>query len=68
MDNKEEKLNRNDYTRRLFKYIIIGVLVGMIAKWVSTHNLLYQDIIIIGLSASTIYMILDIYTPSIYIQ
>ena len=54
-----------DYKHRLFNYIVIGLLVGVIAKWVASHKLTKEEIGIIAISASTIFMVLDIYTPSV---
>lgn len=55
----------SEYKQRLFKYVVISILVGAAAKWVASHKLTNEEIAIISLTAGTVFMLLDIYTPSV---
>ncbi len=67
-ENKNCNVIMNKYINKLLKYALIGIVVSLVAKWVSSQKLENNEIAIIALSASTMFIILDIYSPSIKID
>lgn len=55
----------SEFIKKLTKYIIEGTVVALVAKWVSSKKLTLQEIGIISLMASSTFILLDLYSPSI---
>jgi hypothetical protein len=51
--------------KKIIKYLIQFFVVCLTAKWISTYKLDLQEIIIIGLTSSAVFVILDTYSPTI---
>ena len=58
----------SDNIKKLIKYLIIGFIVGLSARYIPSTVLNNNEIIFIGATASIVYGILDMYEPSIVIQ
>lgn len=57
-------LDVNEVLRRLLKYLIEGLAVG-IACWLTAPKLNINEIIIIAVTAAATFAILDMYTPEV---
>ena len=55
----------SEIMKRIFKYLIEGVVVAIIARWISSHKLTLQEIATIALTASATFILLDTYSPSV---
>jgi hypothetical protein len=66
-ENQEQEYynDPSEIMKRSMKYLIEGVVVAMIARWVSTNKLNLQEISIIALTASATFVLLDTYSPSV---
>ena len=62
--NKEN----SDNIKKIIKYLIIGFIVGLSARYIPSTILPNNEIMCIGATASIIYSILDMYSPSIVIK
>ncbi len=59
-----ELLDINEILIRLLKYVIEGFAVGLTCYFVS-KKLDWEEIVIIAITAATVFIILDTYSPSI---
>jgi len=55
----------SDMLKKITKYLIEGVVVGIVAKWISSHKLSIQEISIISLTAAGTLILLDVYSPAV---
>lgn len=55
----------SEMLKRITKYLIEGVIVAIIARWISSYKLTLQEISTIALTASATFILLDIYSPSV---
>jgi len=55
----------SEILKKITKYLIEGVVVGIVAKWVATYKLSIQEIAIISLTAAGTLILLDVYSPSV---
>ena len=62
--NKQE----SNKQKNLIKYLIIGLLVTLGARYIPRHVLLNEEAFMIGAIASISFAILDMYAPSIIIK
>ena len=51
--------------KRLLKYLILTVIVGLCAKWVASHKMDTSEVCTVGLTAGLAFILLDLYTPTI---
>ena len=58
----------SDMLKKITKYLIQGVVVGVVTKWITSHKLSIQEISIISLTAAGTLIFLDIFSPSIGIN
>lgn len=58
----------SDNIKKIIKYLIIGFIVGLSARYIPSTSLDNNEIIFIGATASIVYGILDMYSPSIAIK
>ena len=63
MSNYQNYKNQN--INKIFKYLIQAIIVGLTAKWISSHKLTNQEIIIISLVSAGTFILLDLYSPTI---
>ena len=71
-DNLEESMVSTDQTydlvemsKRMFKYLIYAIVVGLAVKYVPAQKLTTREIIMISVIAAIAFAILDMYTPSV---
>ena len=62
--NKQE----SNKQKNLIKYLLIGLIVGLAARYVPHHTMLNEEAMMIGAVASIMFGILDMYAPSIVIN
>jgi hypothetical protein len=55
----------SEMLKRITKYLIEGVIVAIVARWISSHKLTLQEIATIALTASATFILLDVYSPSV---
>lgn len=55
----------NESIKKVFRYLVIAFVVGLVAKWISTKKLTIQEILIISLTSSLTLLLLDVYSPII---
>lgn len=55
----------SEFIKKLTKYLVEGIVVAIITRWIASKSLTLQEIAIISLTASMTFMLLDIYSPSI---
>jgi len=58
---------RNNNKEKLFKYIVMGLIVMLKVKYIPSYLLNNDEIVIIGLTASITFAILDMLSPTIKI-
>ena len=64
-NNNREVFYISDVVRRICKYFIIGIVVALAAYYIPKgERLSYEEVIMIGITGSATFAILDIYTPS----
>ncbi len=54
--------------KNLIKYLLIGLIVALFARYVPHNTMLNEEAIMIGAVASIMFGILDMYAPSIIIK
>jgi len=59
--------NLNEILRRLVKYIIHTALIGIMMIYGPCNKLSTREVITITLSASCVFVLLDIYSPGIVV-
>lgn len=52
---------------RLIKYILLGLIVILTAKYIPETKLLTKEIIMIGATSSIVFAILDLVSPTVRI-
>ena len=62
--NREESSEK----KKLIKYLLIGLLVALSARYVPKQTINNEEVILIGAVASIVYGLLDMYSPSIIIK
>ena len=62
--NKQESHKK----KNLIKYLLIGLIVALAARYIPQHTLQNEELIMIGAVASISFGILDMYSPSIIIN
>jgi hypothetical protein len=55
----------NEMFTRLVKYLMEGLVVGIVAAVLPSKQLSLQEIILLGLTAASIFAILDLVAPAI---
>jgi len=55
----------NEIIKRAIKYLIEGLVVAIVAFAIPKRSLNIEEILVISLSASAIFAILDTYLPSV---
>jgi hypothetical protein len=53
--------------QKLLKYILIGLIVVFVTKYIPNNKLQTKEIIMIGITSSITFAILDIISPSVSI-
>ena len=59
-----DSLDFGEIVIRILKYVIEGLVVGIAAYFVS-KKLSFEEVLIIGITASATLAVLDLYSPSI---
>jgi hypothetical protein len=62
-----ENIDPSLFLKKIMKYLIQGIVVAVVSKWISSQKLSIKEIAIISLSATTSFILLDLYSPSIRI-
>ena len=57
--------NIKNIIKRLIKYIIEGVIVVLVARWLPNTNISWKNALTIALTVSTTFAILDYFTPEL---
>jgi len=55
----------SEMLKKITKYFIEGVVVGLVSRWISNNKLSIQEISIISLTAAGTLILLDIYSPTV---
>lgn len=55
----------NELVKRAIKYLVEGIMVGIVAFAIPKKNLNIEEVVIIGLTAAATFAILDVFSPSI---
>ena len=55
----------NEFVKRAIKYLVEGIMVGIVAFAIPKKNLNIEEVVIIGLTAAATFAILDVFSPSI---
>lgn len=63
-----ENTDLTNVPKKITKYFILAIVVGITAKWISSQKLSLQEIAIISLSATSCFILLDLYSPSIVVD
>jgi hypothetical protein len=64
MENKLD-LNNPDTKKKILKYLLFGVIVGISTRYVPTHTINNKEILMIAAIASISFGIIDMISPSI---
>ena len=62
------KINHREVLRRLVKYLILTLLVAYSAKIIIKSRVSGVEAFYIGIVASTVFAVLDMISPTIYIK
>ena len=62
--NNQELENK----KKFLKYIIIGLVVGLVARYLPSNLIKTEDVIMIGASASITFGLIDLYAPTIIVN
>ena len=62
------RINHREVLRRLVKYFILTLLVAYSAKMIIKSKVSTMEAFYIGVVASTIFAVLDMISPTIYIK
>ena len=65
MNKNNIEYAKTDTFKKIIKYILEGFAVAIVARYLPEGKLNIKDISIIALSASCMFAILDMYSPSI---
>jgi hypothetical protein len=57
-----------DRKKKLIKYLLFGIIVGMSIRYVPTNKINDKDILMIGAIASITFGIIDMVSPSIEVK
>ena len=60
-----KQYDSKEMTKRAFKYLLQGIIVAMSSYYLPKQKLQIQDILLIAMTASISFSILDMYAPSI---
>lgn len=55
----------NEFVKRAIKYLVEGIMVGIVAFSIPKKHLNIEEVIIIGLTSAATFAILDVFSPSI---
>ena len=58
---------RNNNKEKILKYVLMGIIVMLVVKYLPLYLLNTDEIVMIGLTASITFAILDMLSPSIKI-
>lgn len=63
-------MNRQETSKQknLIKYLLIGLIVALTARYVPQQTLKNEELIMIGAVSSIVFGILDMYSPSIIVK
>ena len=61
----KNSLNNTDYKKKIIKYLLFGLIVGLSVRYIPTHTINQKEIIMIAAIASISFAILDMISPSI---
>ena len=56
------------FTKKILKYILIGMIVMTAARYIPADTLKTQEVIMIGAVSSICYALLDMFSPSIKVN
>ncbi len=59
--------NLNEIIRRLIKYILHTILIATLLNYGPCNKLTHKEIITLTLCASSVFILLDVYSPGIII-
>lgn len=51
--------------KRLFRYVLEGLVVGLSVNLISRKKLNFEEIVLIGVTSSAILSLLDIFSPTV---
>lgn len=60
-----EQIDLAEVLRRVIKYLIIGLVVGLAMVVVPKSKLRVEEILMIAVSVGVVYALLDVYAPGI---
>jgi hypothetical protein len=59
---------KSDNKKNLIKYLLIGFIVSLAARYIPGNTIKNEEVIMIGAIASITFCIFDMYSPSIHID
>ena len=59
--------NMQEIIRRLIKYVLHTILIAVLLNYGPCNKLTGKEVIILTLSASSVFILLDIYSPGVVI-
>jgi hypothetical protein len=63
--NEEYYNDPSELLKKITKYLVEGIVVALVVRWIPSKNLSLKEIAIISLSATATLVILDLYSPTI---
>jgi hypothetical protein len=58
----------NEFVKRIIKYLIEGFIIGIVCYTIAKNRLTFDEIVIISLTASVVFSMLDTYMPAIAVS
>jgi hypothetical protein len=55
----------SEFMRKVIKYLILGMCVSVVSALLPKKSMNIEEIVVIGITASAIFAILDVFAPSI---
>jgi ABC-type Co2+ transport system permease subunit len=55
----------SELVKRIFKYLILGIVIALVAIVIPKQRLRLEEVIILALMAAATFSILDVFAPSI---
>jgi len=62
------KIQGTNWVKRIIKFLVVGLVVGLVAYYFGRNKLTTKEIIIIALVAAIIFAIVDVYSPTVTIN
>jgi hypothetical protein len=57
-----------EFIKRIIKYLIEGLIVGIVAVILPKKSLNVEEVVIVGLTAASTFALLDVFLPSVSVS